>query len=129
MCSSYRPYRKYAVELAITISLYTIAVFISIFLLNRYPNGLVRIPIALLPMLPASFVPIVVVRLLKHVDEFHLKMHLETLGFAFAGTAVFSFGYGWLQLAGLPQVSWHYVWVLMGIMWIIGAAWSAWRYR
>jgi c-di-AMP phosphodiesterase-like protein len=125
----YAPYRKYIVELAIAMVMYTIAVFVTTFLLSLHPNGLIRILIALLPMIPFCFALIVAVRLYKRVDEFHRKFQLETLSFAFAGTAVLSFAYGWLQLAGFPQISWFYVWVLMGIMWIIGGVWSSWRYR
>lgn len=129
MHSPYRPYRKYVVEVIITSTSYTIVVFVSTSLLNLSLPSLLRILIALMPMIPAGFFVIVFVRLLRRVDEFHRKFHLEVLGFAFAGTAVLTFTYGWLQLAGFPQLSWIYVWPLMGILWGIGAVWSAWRYR
>ncbi|MEH2084038.1 MAG: hypothetical protein V7K89_29930 [Nostoc sp.] len=123
------PYHRYGVELAITMTVYGIVVFVSASLLNLSLPSLLRIPIALMPMIPAGFFLIVVVRLLRRVDEFHRKFHLEALGFGFTGTAVLTFTYGWLQLAGFPQVSWLFVWPLMAIMWGIGLAWSAWRYR
>ena len=125
----YAPYRKYIVELAVTLLLYTTTVFISLSLLKLHPHGLLRIPIVLLPVIPSCCVPIVVIRLLRRVDEFHRKFHIEALAFAFTGTAILSFTYGWLQVAGFPQVSWLYVWPLMGVMWIVGGMWSAQRYR
>ena len=125
----YAPYRKYVIELAMTMAMYTMAVLIALSLLNRYPDSALRVPIALLPVIPSCYVPLVVVRLLRRVDEFHRQFHIEALGFAFAGTAVVSFTYGWLQVAGFPAVSWLYVWPLMGAMWLVGVTWSSRRYR
>lgn len=122
-------YRRYGVELTITMTVYCITVFVFTCLLNLSLPSLLRILIALIPMIPACFVPVVVVRQLRRVDELQRQVQLEALGFAFAGTGVLTFAYGWLQLVGFPQVSWFFVWVLMGTLWGIGSAWASWRYR
>lgn len=39
---------------------------------------------------------------------------------AFFGTAVLSFGYGFVENAGAPRLSMFAVWPLMGTLWIVG---------
>lgn len=124
----YSPIRRYLVELTITMLAYFIALFVSLFLLNLSLPSLLRILIALMPMLPACFVPIVVVRLLRRLDELHRQIHLEALSFAFVGTALLTFAYGFLQTVGFPQVSWFWVWGIMATLWLIASLRSAWRY-
>ncbi len=124
-----RSWRRYTVELAITMTVYCMAVFVSTYLLNLSLPSLLRIPIALLPILPGCFVPVVVVRQLRRVDELQRQIQLEALGFAFASSGMLSFAYGWLQLAGFPQLSWLYVWPLMAMLWGVGTVWATWRYR
>lgn len=121
--------RRYLVELTATIVAYAIVLSGSIILLQRYEDSQLRIAIALAPMIPACFVPVVVVRMLRRMDELQRQIQLEALGFAFGGTAVLTFAYGFLQLVGFPPVSWFFVWPIMASLWIIGKAWATWRFR
>jgi hypothetical protein len=121
--------RRYLVELTTVLVAYALMLVLSLFLLRAFPQGALRIPIALAPMLPACGIPFVVVRGLQRCDELQRQIQLEALGFAFGGTAVLTFGYGFLQGIGFPQVSWLFVWPVMAVVWLIGVAWASRRYR
>lgn len=120
---------RYMVELFAVVGLYGIVLIASVWLLNAYPDSPLRVVIALAPMLPALLLPVVVVRYLRRVDELQRQIQLEALGFAFAGTAVITFGYGFLETAGLPRLSWFAVWPIMGALWIIGSLIFQRKYR
>ena len=57
------------------------------------------------------------------------KLQLEALAMAFAGTALITFGYGFLEGAGLPKLSMFVVWPIMAALWVIGVTVGRWRYR
>lgn len=122
-------HRRYFIELTGAIVAYAIVLVISITLLNLFPDSPLRVLLALAPMIPACFIPFVVVRMLGRVDELQRRIQLEALGFAFAGTAVLTFAYGFLQVVGFPPVSWFAIWPIMALLWVIGAAWASRRYR
>jgi hypothetical protein len=121
--------RRYLVELMSVITLYACALALSGALLRAWPEGAVRIPIALLPMLPALLIPVVCVRFLRQADELQQRIQLEALGFAFVGTAVITFGYGFLEVIGFPSPGAFAVWPLMGALWLAGLGLARWRYR
>lgn len=121
--------RRYTVELMSVIALYACALMGSNALLRLWPDGNVRIAIVLLPMLPALLVPVVVLRFLRRMDELQQRIQLEALGFAFAGTAVITFGYGFLELVGFPRPGAFVVWPLMATLWCVGLAMAHRRYR
>ena len=56
-------------------------------------------------------------------------MQLESLAFGFAAAAIATFTYGFLQNAGLPDVSWVWVWPVMAVCWLLGQVAARWRYR
>lgn len=123
------PYRRYFGELTLTVIAYAVALIVSNVLLRIFPESGLRIPLTLLPMLPACAIPLVIVRLLARVDELQRRIQLEALGFAFGATGVATFAYGFLETAGLPRLSWFFIWPLMGLFWAAGCLWAARRYR
>jgi hypothetical protein len=88
-----------------------------------------RIALLLSPMLPAVFICGVVIRSIRQLDELQRRLQLEALALAFAGTALITFGYGFLEDAGLPRLSMFAVWPLMGILWLVGGLAGRMRYR
>ena len=79
-------------------------------------------------MLPAIFICGVIIRTIRHLDEMQRKLQFEALAFAFAGTALLTFGYGFLEGAGLPMLSMFVVWPLMAALWVIGTVIGRLRY-
>jgi len=89
-----------------------------------------RAPIALLPMLPALLGVATVVRRVRGEDELQQRITLEALSFAFGGTFVVTFSYGFLQVgADAPDLNWMLVWPVMGVLWIAGGIAARRRYR
>ena len=88
-----------------------------------------RILIALSPMLPAAFICGVVVRSIRHLDEMQRKLQFEALALSFAGTALMTFGYGFLEGAGFPKLSMFAVWPLMAAIWFVGVMIGRVRFR
>ncbi|HEY0738354.1 MAG TPA: hypothetical protein VGD69_25775 [Herpetosiphonaceae bacterium] len=121
--------KTYNLQLATAMLVYLVVVAGSIWFINANPESFWRIPAALTPMIPASYVPFIVVRYLRNIDELQRQIQLEAFGFAFAGTGILTTAYGFLEIVGLPQISWIFVWPIMGGLWCLGIGLATWRYR
>ena len=124
-----RPLAKYVVTFVISLVLYGVALVVSLRWLHAGVEGPWKYSIAVLPVLPALGIPYAVVRFCQSMDELQLRIQLEGLAFAFAASAIATFTYGFLQNAGLPDVSWIWVWGVMAVCWVVGVAAARWRYR
>ena len=51
-------------------------------------------------MIPAAYLAVACVRYYRTMDELQQRIALEALAFAFGGTALITFGYGFLDAAG-----------------------------
>ena len=69
------------------------------------------------------------VRHLRAMDELQRRIQLEALAIGFGGTAVLTFGYGFLQGVGFPLLNWTFVFPLMIGLWGIGVAIARRRYQ
>lgn len=122
--------KKYVVELSICIGCYILVLSLSIFLFNQgYAVGPWRPVVALLPMVPGAALCWVILRQFRRLDEMQIRIQLEGLAFAFALTAVITFSYGFLEIAGFPALSMFTVWPLMGTLWSFGMLWAKQRYK
>ncbi|MCW2248457.1 hypothetical protein M2352_004117 [Azospirillum fermentarium] len=74
--------------------------------------------VALLPMVPATGLCAVIVRQVRRMDELQRRVQVEALALAFAGTALITFSYGFLEGTGLPRLSMFTVWPLMAALWV-----------
>jgi hypothetical protein len=88
-----------------------------------------RYYVALLPAAPAGFVIWLFVRALTRLDEIQRRIQMQAFGFSLGATALITFGYGFLEGAGMPHLSWTYVLPLMALLWGAGTAISTWRNR
>jgi O-antigen/teichoic acid export membrane protein len=120
--------RAYAKEFGLAMVAYGVVLFLSIWLINANPTAPWRFAVALLPMLPAIGVLVAVLRQLRRMDELQRRIQFEALAFAFAGTALLTFGYGFVENVGLPHLSWFWVWPIMAVLWIVGTGLAARRY-
>ncbi|HJT70611.1 MAG TPA: hypothetical protein VJ731_10450 [Terriglobales bacterium] len=121
--------RKYRLRMLVSMAVYVALVYVSVRWLHRQPPTPWKYVIAVMPMLPVLLVPVFVVQFLHSLDELQRRIQLESLGFAFAATALSSLTYGFLENAGLPHLNWVWVWPIMGIFWILGMMSARWRYR
>jgi hypothetical protein len=76
--------------------------------------------IAVLPAVPAGVVVWLVVRQLGRLDEVQKRTQMQAIGFSLAATGLVTFGYGFLEDAGLPHVSATFVLPLMALFWFVG---------
>lgn len=124
-------YARFWAELFATVLPYVLVLYGSLWYLWSHPGleAAWRIALALAPMVPATFAVVVFVRAFGRLDELERRIHLDGLAYGFGGTALTTFTYGFLQNAGLPDLSWHFVWPIMVLFWGIGVTWSASKYR
>ncbi len=122
--------RQYYWELGASVVTYTLALVLSLTVLVHYQVGAIWKPVvALLPMAPAAGICWAILRQLHRMDELQRRMQLEALAFAFAGTALVTFSYGFMENAGFPRISMFAVWPLMGALWTIGLVLGRRRYE
>ncbi|SHN27876.1 hypothetical protein [Rhizobacter sp. OV335] len=122
--------RRYLFELGAAMLAYGLVLCSSIFLLKTgYFEGPSATLVALLPTLPCIAACWAILRQFRRLDELQMRVQLEALGFAFAGTALLTFSYGFLEGVGWRPLSMFTVWPLMAVLWVVGGLIAARRYR
>lgn len=122
---------RYTKEMTGAMLAYVVVLLFSIGLLNRLPGlpTFARAVIALLPVMPGLLVCWVIVRSLGRMDELQRRIQLESFAVAFAGTALVTFSYGFLEGVGFPRLSLFVVWPVMCTLWVLSGLFRSWRYR
>jgi hypothetical protein len=82
-----------------------------------------RIAVALVQGLSITAVIVAVFVSLRRLDEMERHIQYESLALAFAATAIVLTIYGFLERAGLPEVSWA-LWVYPMMFGFWGLAWT-----
>ncbi len=122
--------RRYYRDIFLSTGIYMVLLLISVHLLRRdMVSGPWKYIVAVMPALPMFMVPRAVIRSFAFMDELQRRIQLESLAFAFTLTALLTLTYGFLENAGLPQLSWIWVWPLMGFLWAVGIAVAKRRYQ
>jgi hypothetical protein len=124
-----KPSGKYTAAMLISLLFYTVALVLSLLWLEAGVTGPWKYVVALLPVLPALGIPVAVVAYCRTMDELQLRKQLEAVAFAFVSTAIVTFAYGFLQNAGLPDISWVWVWPVMAVCWMVGQLAARRRYH
>jgi hypothetical protein len=122
---------RYYLEMGAALILYMLVLTASV-IATQYltdANMILRSVVALTPVIPAGLMCWSIVRNMRRMDEMHLRIQFEALGFAFAASALLTFSYGFLENIGAPHISWTCVWPLMGAMWIVGLQIARRRYQ
>lgn len=121
--------RSYVVEFLGAMVAYVVCLIVSLLLLQGNHDAPWRVPVALLPVVPAVFAVAAFVRYLGRTDELQRRIQLEGLGLSFGVTAILTFAYGFLENVGFPPISLLWVLPLMVALWGIGTGLAARRYR
>ena len=121
--------KQYRRRMTMALIVYAAILVPSIPLISAYPDAAWRYPLAIAPIMPFIYGIFAYVRYLRLVDELQRRIALEALAIAFGASAAITFGYGLLQLAGLPDINWSFVWAVMGGCWILGGLYADRRYR
>ncbi|HYR50455.1 MAG TPA: hypothetical protein VES90_09755 [Candidatus Eisenbacteria bacterium] len=117
------------IEFGLSMLAYLMVLVGSVIVVQANPDADWRYFVALLPVAPAGFVIWLFVRALAQLDELQKRIQVSAFGFSLAATALITFGYGFLEGAGMPHLSWTYVLPLMALFWGAATAIFTWRYR
>jgi hypothetical protein len=128
VASTWVTYRA-PLEFGLGILAYLMVLVGSITVVQANPTAGWRYYVVVLPVIPAALVVWMFLRALARLDEMQKRIHLQAFGFSLGGTALVTFGYGFLEGAGLPHLNWTYVLPLMAVLWGVGAAIFSYRYK
>jgi hypothetical protein len=122
--------RRYLIELGSGLFVYLILTWGSVLVLRHAGVGEPwRSLVCLVPIIGAAGCCWAILRRLHGLDELQLRLQLEALAVAFAGTALLSISYGFLEGVGYPRLSMFVVWPLMAVLWGIGLLLARRRYQ
>lgn len=116
--------RAYTVRLLGAMAVYAIALIVSIVLLDGSPDQPWRTFVALVPVLPMTYIVWVVVARFRSLDEYWQQVHLTALPFAFLGSILVVFTWGFLENAGFERLDGFVVFGIMNGLYLIGLWWA-----
>lgn len=122
--------KRYVLELVGALALYGVLLFGANALeATVRPAGAMLVAINLLPMVGALAAAWAIMRALWRMDELQRRIQLDAIAMAFLGTALVTFGWGFAEGAGLPQLRAFAVWPVMASLWVVGLLIAQRRYR
>ena len=122
--------RDYVLQFGGAMVAYAVVLIASVTAIQSFRlAGAARALVGIAPIVPTIFALLSFVRFLGRMDELQRRIQLEALGFGFGATAILTFAYGFLELAGFPRISLIWILPLMVVLWGIGGAVASWRYR
>jgi hypothetical protein len=123
-------HRPYFRELRLSLLVYIGLLGCSIALLSRTRAIPWRLALALLPVVGTLLMAWAVLRELRRLDELQRRIQLEALGFAFASTAILTFGWGFLEtFLSVRRLPGFAIWPMMAGLWLVGRLLAQRRYR
>jgi len=122
--------KRYVIELSAAMGLYAVLLTGSN-LTERviHPTGLLNLAVNLTPMLGALAAAYAIVRNLRQMDEMQRQIQFDAIVMSFVGTALITFGWGFAEGAGLPQLRAFAVWPIMCALWALSLVFAQRRYR
>ncbi|AZF63064.1 MULTISPECIES: hypothetical protein [Pseudomonas] len=121
--------KRFLMEFAVVMVVYILCVVVSSSLVRSMPDGVAKIALALLPVIPMIAMAVSIVRRVNAMDEMGRKIQLDALAVAFVCTALTTFSYGFLETAGFPRLSAFMVWPIMGGVWCVATIVGTRRYQ
>lgn len=123
---------RYLVSLGAWLTVYAVLLFVSLTLIDRnmVASLPVRVVVGLAPMIAAFGILNLVMREYRAADELAQRITAEGIMFAFGATAILTFSYGFLQrTVGAPDISYFWVWAVLGSTWLVGNLIARQRYK
>ena len=122
--------KKYMIELGAALLVYAVLLILSNTLERRLqPDGALLVALNLMPILGVLAGAWAIVRAFFRMDEFQRRVQFDALVLAFAGTAVITFSWGFVEDLGVPHLRAFMVWPIMAGLWVTGLVISTWRYN
>ena len=121
--------RTYLRNFGLAMAAYVVILLGVVTVLPATAGSVWRFPLVLLPIVPIGFGLRAFLNYLEQMDELQQRVQLAGIAFAAGATGMVSFVYGFLELAGLPRISWIWIFPMLIILWGIGVGVASRRYR
>jgi hypothetical protein len=121
--------RQYLRAIRVAAAAYAVTLILGITFNRASPGSPWRFPAMLIPVFPAVYGLVAIMRFVRGMDELQRRVHLEGVAFAFATTVVVMLSWGLLERAGAPKLPTVWVATFMIALWGIGNYVAARRYR
>jgi hypothetical protein len=122
--------RRYTRRFGLSMIAYVLVVVAANSMLQHTEqDSILRIPLAVAPVVPLIFVLNSILQALLESDELQQRIQLSAIAFAAGATGLLTFSYSFLEGIGFPHLP--VVWVLPGmiLLWGLGMAFYSRRYR
>jgi hypothetical protein len=119
---------KTQIQFGLAIIAYLMVLVGSVTVVQGNPAAGWKYYMAVLPVVPAAVVIWLTVKALGRLDEVQKRTQMQALGFSMVATGLLTFGYGFLEEAGLPHLNLTFVLPLMAVLWGVGLAALRLRY-
>ena len=121
--------RSYNVRLIVSLVVYAaLLTGSSLILANTDVEGVARTAIGMLPVIPMAYIVWLVVARFQGLDEYWQRIQLAALPFAFLGTMLLMFTWGFLENLGFDRLNGFVVFGVMNVLYVIGLVFSRRRY-
>ena len=121
--------KTYVREFVSAMAAYVVVLLGVVWLLPRLGESPWRYPLAVLPAVPVAFGVAAFIRFLAQLDELQQRIQLSGLAFATGTIGLLSFTYGLLENAGLPALSWIWIFPAIVMLWGLGSAVASRKYQ
>lgn len=111
--------KKYGNELGLSILIYVLVLFVSIYFAKKIEDEFTRIFVVLTPTIPALGAFWAIIRHFQRMDEYLRVWVLEVVAIAGGITAFFSFSYGFLEGIGYPKLSGFVLYGIFMMSWLL----------
>lgn len=111
--------KKYGNELGLSVLIYILVLFASIYFAKKMEDNVMRTLIVLTPMIPALGAFWAIIRHFKRMDEYLRIWLLEVVAIAGGITCFFSFSYGFLEGIGYPKLSGFVIYGIFMGSWLV----------
>lgn len=121
--------RTYLRNFGLAMAAYVVLVTGSTWLLRMGVEGAWQYLLAILPVTPLLFALRAYLRYLGQLDELQQRIQLQAIAFAAGATGMLTLTYGFLENAGLPQLSMIWVFPLLMVLWGAASIFLTQRYQ
>jgi hypothetical protein len=115
---------RYYVELLVAALVYIVLSIACVRLIPTIQDPVQRTLAGLAPAIGIVLILIAIVRWVRRADEFQRARLIESFAVVAAATGLWTWSYGFLEVAGFPRLSMFWVWGVMTAVWLI---WSGAR--
>lgn len=120
--------RQYSVRLGTAMVVYAGLLVGSLVLINGGIEEPWRAIAAFVPALPMLYVVLIVIGRFRGLDEYWQRIQIEALPFAFLGTIVVVFTWGFAEIAGFERPSGFVVFFILNGLYVVGLLLARRRY-